>query len=100
VAGGLRVTEPAADLAIVAAVLSSARNRPVDPRLVCCGEVGLAGEVRSVRQVSRRLGEAARLGFTRALLPAADAGAAAPLGLALEGLRRVAALPETLFPGK
>jgi len=100
VAGGLRVTEPAADLAVVAAVLSSARNRPVDPRLVCCGEVGLAGEVRSVRQVPRRLAEAARLGFTRALLPAADAGAPAPPGIALEGLRRVAALPEALFPGK
>jgi DNA repair protein RadA/Sms len=72
----------------------------VDPRLVCCGEVGLAGEVRSVRQVPRRLAEAARVGFTRALLPAADTGAAAPPGLVLEGLRRVAALPEMLFPGK
>ncbi|MBI3003049.1 MAG: DNA repair protein RadA [candidate division NC10 bacterium] len=100
VAGGLRVTEPAADLAVVAAVLSSAQGRPVDPHLVCCGEVGLAGEVRSVRQVPRRLAEAARLGFTRALLPAADAGAAAPPGLALEGLRRVGALPEALFAGK
>lgn len=100
VAGGLRVTEPAADLAVIAAVLSSAQGRPVDPRLVCCGEVGLAGEVRSVRQVPRRLAEAARIGFTRALLPAADAGAAAPPGLVLDGLRRVAALPEMLFPGK
>jgi DNA repair protein RadA/Sms len=72
----------------------------VDPRLVCCGEVGLAGEVRSVRQVPRRLAEAARLGFTRALLPAADATAPAPPTLALEGLRRLAALPDALFPGK
>ena len=69
VAGGISVDEPAADLGIAAAVASSLRNRPVDPRTVVVGEVGLAGEVRAVPQVERRLAEAARLGFGRAVVP-------------------------------
>lgn len=69
VAGGISVEEPAADLGIAAAVASSLRNRPVDPRTVVVGEVGLAGEVRAVPQVEKRLAEAARLGFGRAVVP-------------------------------
>jgi DNA repair protein RadA/Sms len=67
--GGARVTEPAADLAIALAVASSATNSPVFPRLVAIGEVGLAGEIRRVSGVERRLAEAARLGYTHALVP-------------------------------
>ncbi|HEX6236893.1 MAG TPA: DNA repair protein RadA [Acidimicrobiales bacterium] len=69
VAGGVRVPEPGADLAVALAVASSATGRPVAPQVVACGEVGLGGEVRQVRRTERRLAEAARLGFTRALVP-------------------------------
>lgn len=69
VAGGLKVAEPAMDLGIAVALASSHRDRPVDPELVVCGEVGLAGEVRTVHQLDRRLKEAQRMGFTRALVP-------------------------------
>jgi DNA repair protein RadA/Sms len=67
--GGVRVSEPATDLAIVLALVSTHRNRPVPDDIVVCGEVGLAGEVRQVRQIGRRLQEAARLGFKRAVVP-------------------------------
>jgi DNA repair protein RadA/Sms len=67
--GGVRVAEPAADLALALAVASAAIDLPLDSGLVAVGEVGLAGEVRPVAAVSRRLAEAARLGFRRALVP-------------------------------
>jgi DNA repair protein RadA/Sms len=82
VAGGLGVDEPAADLGIAVAVASSLRNRPVDERTVFIGEIGLAGEVRAVPQLSRRLAEAARLGFARAIVPCGD-GVDRPDGLEL-----------------
>jgi DNA repair protein RadA/Sms len=75
--GGMRVVEPAADLALALAVASAARDLPVPPDLVAVGEVGLSGEVRRVTGVERRLTEAARLGFTRALVPP-DAGPLPP----------------------
>jgi len=68
VAGGVRIIEPAADLAVTMAVASNFREQPVDPHMILIGEVGLGGEVRAVSQVEKRLREAARLGFTRALL--------------------------------
>ncbi|MDR7519812.1 MAG: DNA repair protein RadA [Armatimonadota bacterium] len=80
VAGGVGVEEPAADLGIAVAVASSLRNRPVDPRAVIIGEVGLAGEVRSVPQLGKRLAEASRLGFERAVVPRTD-GLGSPAGL-------------------
>ncbi|MEA2526113.1 MAG: hypothetical protein QOF73_3340 [Thermomicrobiales bacterium] len=69
VVGGLKVVEPAADLAIALAVASSFKERPIDPRTVAVGEIGLSGELRSVNQLDRRLNEARRLGFTRVVLP-------------------------------
>jgi len=69
VAGGMKIREPAADLGIALAIASSARDVGVDPGLAAVGEVGLSGELRSVPQLERRLGEAARLGFTRCLVP-------------------------------
>ncbi len=69
VVGGLQVDEPAADLAVAAAIASSARNRPVAADLALVGEVGLSGELRSVGQLPRRINEAAKLGFTRVLVP-------------------------------
>jgi DNA repair protein RadA/Sms len=71
--GGMRIHEPAADLALVLAVASAAKDIALPPDLVVLGEVGLAGEVRRVSGVKTRLAEAARLGFTRALVPP-DAG--------------------------
>ncbi|HEU0102569.1 MAG TPA: DNA repair protein RadA [Mycobacteriales bacterium] len=75
--GGVRLTEPAADLAVALAVSSALTGLPLPPDLVAIGEVGLSGEVRPVTGVSRRLLEASRLGFTRALVPV-DAGTAVP----------------------
>jgi DNA repair protein RadA/Sms len=70
VAGGLRVSEPAADLAVAAALVSAATDRPVPSETVVFGEIGLSGEVRAVPQIDARLKEAAKLGFTRAIVPA------------------------------
>jgi len=69
VVGGLRVGEPAADLAVAAAIASSFRNKPVSADVVLVGEVGLSGELRSVSQVEARLNESAKLGFKRCVLP-------------------------------
>ncbi len=84
VAGGFRISEPAADLAVALALASSMRNAPLDPGLAAVGEVGLSGELRSVSQTQRRLGEASRLGFSRCLLPeTAMNSLAAPAGMEL-----------------
>ncbi|NTV06559.1 MAG: DNA repair protein RadA, partial [Chlorobiaceae bacterium] len=72
IAGGLRLAEPAADLAIAAAIASGLMNRPVDPATVCCGEIGLAGELRAISDSERRIREAAHLGFKRIVLPEAN----------------------------
>jgi len=71
VVGGLRVHEPAADLGLALAIVSSHRDKPVPPDLTALGEVGLSGELRSVSQLERRLLETERLGFRRCLLPEA-----------------------------
>ncbi len=85
IAGGLRVSEPAADLAVAAAIASAASDRPADPATVYFGEVGLSGEVRQVAQAEARLKEAAKLGFEAACLPRRVArGKARP---AVEGIR-------------
>ncbi len=68
--GGLKVDDPALDLAIISSIASSMLDRPVDKRIVLCGEVGLAGEVRSVNRIEHRLSEAISLGFEIALVPA------------------------------
>ncbi len=69
VAGGVRATEPAADLGVALAVVSAMADVPIPGDLVVCGEVGLAGELRQVGHLDRRLAEAARLGFRRVLVP-------------------------------
>ena len=70
--GGVKISEPAADLAVLLAIASSLRNRPLPAKMVVFGEVGLAGEVRPVQRGQERLKEAAKLGFTRAIVPAAN----------------------------
>jgi DNA repair protein RadA/Sms len=69
VAGGVRVEEPAADLGMGVAIVSSLKDIPADPQTVVVGEVGLGGEIRTVHQVDRRAAEASKLGFTRIILP-------------------------------
>ncbi|MCA1561682.1 MAG: DNA repair protein RadA [Acidobacteria bacterium] len=75
VAGGIAVDEPAADLAIVAAVASSVRNRPIRTGTAMFGEVGLAGEVRGISQSALRVREAAQMGFTRCIVPQGSSAA-------------------------
>jgi DNA repair protein RadA/Sms len=94
--GGIRVLEPAADLACALAVASGALNLGIAADLVAIGEVGLTGEVRPVSAVSRRLAEAARLGFRSALVPpgtGSPAGGAVPEGIRV---REVSGLTEAL----
>ena len=76
VIGGLRIEEPAADLAVALSIVSSFRDKTIDPRTVVCGEVGLSGELRSVGQLEIRLREAAKLGFERAVVPRGPAARA------------------------
>jgi DNA repair protein RadA/Sms len=90
VAGGMMLTEPAADLAVVAAVASSLRNRPIHDDVVVFGEVGLAGEVRATSQAPLRVREAAQLGFTRCVLPDNNVGRSdVPAGIEIVGVRTV-----------
>jgi DNA repair protein RadA/Sms len=87
VAGGIRVTEPAADLAVALAVASSALGKAIPADLAAVGEVGLSGEIRQVTNLPRRLEEAARLGFTRAVVPALSPEG--PSGIELIRVERV-----------
>jgi DNA repair protein RadA/Sms len=70
--GGVRINEPAADLAVLLAIISSMKNRPLQEKLVVFGEIGLTGEIRPVQRGQERLKEAAKLGFSHALVPAAN----------------------------
>lgn len=70
IAGGMRITEPAIDLGIVLALVSSFRNRAISERVMAFGEVGLSGEVRAVTQMQTRVNEAKKLGFTECIVPA------------------------------
>ena len=100
VVGGLAVNEPAADLAVAAAIASSVRNVPVRAEAVLVGEVGLSGELRAVRQTSARLQEAARLGFKMAVVPRrARKGEPWPEGIEIRQACSLAqALQEALLP--
>jgi len=89
VAGGIRITEPAADLGLALSIVSNERNRPMPDGLVAIGELGLSGEVRRVGHLERRLHEAARHGLTRALIPA-GAKAGRPSGLDVVEVRSLA----------
>ena len=91
--GGLRIREPAADLGLAVAVASALRDRPADPRTVFIGELGLGGELRRVQRVAVRLKEAQRLGFERAVVPAASLTDLNGTGLEVSG---VATLREAL----
>jgi DNA repair protein RadA/Sms len=98
VVGGLRIVETAADAAVVAALASSVFDRPIPGDVVILGELGLAGELRSVGQVERRLAEAARMGFATAYLSPKARPAKVPRGLRAIDTEDVRALVSHLFP--
>ncbi|BAO30021.1 DNA repair protein RadA [Sulfuritalea hydrogenivorans sk43H] len=87
--GGVKISEPAADLAVLLAIVSSLRNKPLPGKLVVFGEVGLAGEIRPAPRGQERLKEAAKLGFTHAIVPKANAPRQAIKGLEVIALDRV-----------
>jgi len=87
--GGVKIGEPAADLAVLLAIVSSLRNRPLPQKLIAFGEVGLAGEIRPAPRGQERLKEAAKLGFTHALIPKANAPKQAIKGIEVIALERV-----------
>ena len=98
VAGGFRITEPAVDLAVCAALVASHRNLGADPSLVILGEVGLSGEVRSVSHAATRLKEAAKLGFTRGIIPEKSLrNLPDGLPLTLDAVKSVEEMVERLF---
>jgi DNA repair protein RadA/Sms len=97
VAGGIRVTEPSADLGLALSIVSNSLDRPTPDGLVVIGELGLSGEVRRVGHLERRLQEAARHGLTRALIPAGSR-AGRPSGLDLVEVRSIADAVSAAFP--
>lgn len=100
VAGGIKIVEPAADLAIALAVASSLMDRGADSNVIALGEIGLSGEVRSVSQTDKRLNEAARLGFGKAILTARGSDKLAKsAGISVSGVSGVRAAIDVAFSG-
>ncbi|MEQ1638978.1 MAG: DNA repair protein RadA [Methylococcales bacterium] len=87
--GGVKIAEPAVDLAVLLSIVSSLKNKPLDNKLIVFGEVGLAGEVRPVQGGQVRLKEAAKLGFTKAIVPKANAPKTKIVGLEVIGVERL-----------
>jgi DNA repair protein RadA/Sms len=87
--GGVKITEPAADLAVLLSITSSLKNKPLPSKLIVFGEVGLAGEIRPAPRGQERLKEAAKLGFTRALIPEANRPKQAIPGMEVIAVKRV-----------
>ena len=87
--GGVKIAEPAVDLAVLLSIVSSLKNKPLDNKLIVFGEVGLAGEVRPVQGGQVRLKEAAKLGFTKAIVPKANAPKAKIAGLEVIAVERL-----------
>lgn len=91
IAGGIRMNEPAVDLGIILAIVSSYRNRPIDEKTVVFGEVGLSGEVRGVNMPDQRVAEARKLGFERCILPEVCMKAVKGIkGIRLQGVNNIA----------
>ncbi len=87
--GGVKISEPAVDLAVLLAIVSSLKNKPLPNKLIVFGEVGLAGEVRPVQRGQERLKEAAKLGFTQAIIPKANAPKGGVPGLQIDAIDRL-----------
>ena len=90
IAGGMKMNEPALDLAIVMALISSYKDRPLDEKTIVFGEVGLSGEVRAVSMAEQRVHEAVKMGFTRCILPMVNVSKLKPRSdIRLEGVANV-----------
>ncbi len=99
VAGGVRLSEPATDLAVTMAIASNYRDQAIDPNCILLGEVGLGGEVRSVTQVEKRIREAARMGFTKAIIANHNAPRMSGIGVELIKVNNVLdAMQAVLLP--
>jgi DNA repair protein RadA/Sms len=99
VVGGVRVLEPAADLAVLCAAVSSLRNKPLGKDLIVFGEIGLAGEVRPVQRGQERIREAAKLGFKRAVLPSANMPKKGEAGIELIPVKRLEEALDAVLSG-
>ena len=101
VAGGMKINEPALDMGIVLAVLSSYKNIAIDSKTICFGEVGLVGEIRAVNQAEQRVLEAAKLGFDRCIMPKVNCDSLSIdkellKGMKLVGVKSIYELPEVI----
>jgi len=98
VVGGLRIIEPAVDLGIIATIVSSLKDKPIDPKIFVFGEVGLSGEIRAVTQAEVRIKEASKIGFKRAVIPLSNSEKLKnSLGLEIIGVRNVEDCLETVL---
>jgi len=97
VVGGLRISETAVDLPTLLSIVSSFRNRATPERLVCFGEIGLAGEIRPVRFGTERIAAAAKQGFTRAIVPKGNVPKQIPVGMDVVGVRRLSEALDEAF---
>jgi len=98
IAGGMRIQEPAADAAVIAALASSFRNKTIDPNTLVFGEVGLAGELRAVGMAEKRIAEAKKLGFEQCVVPQANLkGIRTPEGIRVLGASSVGELMEAVL---
>jgi len=97
VVGGVRVMETGADLPVLAAILSSMRNKPLDRDLLIFGELGLAGEIRPVPNGQERLREGLKHGFKKAIVPAANAPKGTINGIQIIAVKRVQDVIDNLF---
>ena len=97
ITGGMKILEPAMDLGIVIAILSSFQNRVLNPKLVAFGEVGLSGEVRGVSMAKQRVAEAEKLGFDTCILPAVCVEECRSARIRILGVKTVQDVMERLF---
>jgi len=96
--GGMKITEPAADLGIICAIASAFKNKEIDPDIALIGEVGLTGELRAVSQIEKRLGEMKKLGFSKCIIPESNKkGLTVPDGLTVYYAKNVSSALSILF---
>jgi DNA repair protein RadA/Sms len=89
VVGGLKINEPAIDMGVVAAIVSSFRNQPIDTGIFAFGEVGLSGELRAISQADIRINEALKLGFKKGIVPASNVNTVEHPGMEVTGVKTV-----------
>jgi len=98
VAGGVKVSEPAVDLGIAAAVASSFLDRAIPEKMMLLGEIGLAGEIRGISQLAARIGEIRKMGFTRCVVPKSSLKVISKTeGLELVGINQLSEMMDILF---